>query len=201
VFRRARKRLTLCETGVDGMPGNHCGFTKLPAEKDDPVLFHFPGEIDETLINVFEQASIRLYLFRGLRQLIGRFTQLRVAFDDLRQRKPPSRRIELYQPSDMAAEFAGPGLKFADSYFEPGNQPIRLCGRENFIKAITWQTLQASAAAPSDFANHAYVYVGMFENLRFHTTLNRPCRESRSYPVGLAVASPGKVSVKTRSYR
>src|SRR5262249_21524410 len=124
------ERLALCKPGINRMPGNYGRLAKLPAEKNNPVLFHFPGEIDQALIDVFEQASIGFDSFRRLSYLSCGFLQLRVPFDYLRQRKLTCRRIELDRLSNQLSQFISLRLQAADSYFKPWNQLIRLIGRK-----------------------------------------------------------------------
>ena len=127
-FGCSRQRLTLRKAGVNRMPGDDCRFAKLPAEKDHSVILDLPGEINQSLVDVFKQAPIGFDLFRGFRYLLGRFAQIRVALDYLWQMKLPGCRVQFYQFADTPPQVAGPVLKFADSNFEPRYQLIRLSG-------------------------------------------------------------------------
>ena len=84
MLRGARQRLPLRKAGIDRMPGDYCGFAKLPAKKNHLALLHLAREINEALVDVLEQASVGLDLFRRLSHLISWFPQLRVTFDHFR---------------------------------------------------------------------------------------------------------------------
>ena len=144
-FGRAGQRTAPGEAVVNRVPGDHALLAELPAQEDHLVAV-VERKIDQSLINILEEASELLDLLDRLRHPGARLVEVGMQLDNFGQRMIEQIRILGRKLIDARADEIRHQLQVAHDDLEPRDEMIRFVGAEELIEPGFGQDHLASGA-------------------------------------------------------
>ena len=136
------------------MPCDHARLAELPAQENH-VATDFAGEIDQTLVDILEEATERFDLAGDFAHPCGDRAQFGVEFDNFRQAHRINVLVGANQLPDAFPQCAGLNLQVTNEDFESWDKLVRIGGAEELLEVMTGQfrLMRMAPAAERDYVH------------------------------------------------